>query len=262
MKRLIGLSCAVLLGISSGAHSAPDETLRQALVQEVLDQLFIELARNEGFIVLKNKGDNAAQLGTTYLVSQQEAACLDDLDVATRQGRPVQISRYYEFSDYSAKSTTLQWKQILVSNFLGTQAEAAIAARYQGTRADVSAALHTFKASRAQMMFAYREFQRLNTTREAKAALQKQGVSKAADLPEGEIGILIPYAQLIIQKFEADISSIDEKNMSFAAQFLRMFSLGLENDRSRTEIVKVRLPTNAVIGFRADKLFVPKTCSK
>lgn len=249
-KTLVVASLAATMSL---AHAQVEDF---EVVDPLIDAFFGELAKRQGYNRVYLPDANTARIGAIYYVENSDVACADALSRMAKDGVPVRIFLFDDFTDEKRPQPLpiKDWTSIKISKFLGANVEADLGAKLPKLKAELSAAAAAIRSTNAQVLFATREAPALAYRRLAESRLKENGVERASDVVSNASGLVVPFSQLVVQKFEFDETIIKQAQGSFSAKFLKLFGARLAGEYSKSLISGTQLPTNAVLAFKAAAL--------
>ena len=245
-----------LLTLLPAASLANDD-----LVDPIVDHFLSELASRQGFIRLATLSDEGAKIGSLYWVSWSDIRCGDELRQRRNEARALPVQYLEDLPEQTVTLGSVKgWTSIRIDKFVGTDAVASISAKLPGKKGELAAAVDFLKQSNAQITFGVLERKSFPLRRAATQFLLSQGIEKPSDMASEASGLLIPYAQLVLQSFKYDSNAVKSGEASVGASFLNLFGGRLEAKGKTIGKGALELPTNAVFAFKADYLMLPEKC--
>lgn len=230
------------------------------LIDAIVDQFVAELARKQGYLRLAAPAGDGAKIGSLYWVKGDAVRCSDNLSAIQAQGQPLSVEYLADLKNPPAQVKVENWTTVRLDNFLGASAQAALNARLQGRKGEISAAVGYLKKVNAQVSFAVVEKPSFALRKGAKDFLQEEKIADAGDLGAGATGLLIPYGQLVFQSFQVDQELAKRGEMGVGAQLLNLIGLKLGGNMEAANKYGFQRPTQAVYAFKADNLLLPAKC--
>ena len=92
--------------------------------------------------------------------------------------------------------------------------------------------------------------------------LKDQGLERASDAGTEVTGILVPHAQLLLQKFEFNRESLKSGEAGVGVNLLELIGLKIGAKAKQVDALDFKLPTNAVFAFRAEPLLFAQDCAQ
>lgn len=226
------------------------------VVDPLIDAFLGELAKRQGYNRVYLPNANTARIGAIYYVENSDVACENALPKMAKDGVPVRIFLFDDFSDEKRPLPLpiKDWTSIKISKFLGANVEAELGAKLPKLKAELSAAAAAMRSTNAQVLFATREVSVLEYKRLAESRLKVREVERVTDVVSNASGLVVPFSQMVVQKFEFDETMIKQAQGSFSAKFLKLFGARLAGEYSKHLISGTQLPTNAVLAFKAAAL--------
>lgn len=238
-------------------HSAAQD----AAVDAVVDHFLGQLASRQGFTRLTSVSSEAAKVGSLYGVVSSEVSCVSDLRKQTKAGIPISVQYLDDIpGSNDAPKSIKDWTTINIHSVMGAGAEASIAAKLPGKTAEVRAALDFLKSTQAQIIFGTLEYPSIPLTRHGRKYLKEQEIQSVSDAGSEVTGLIIPHAQLLLQKFEFNLENKKSADAGIAASFSKIFGFGLNGQAHQLTTGSLRLPTNGVFAFRAEPLLFGANC--
>ena len=250
------LGCWLLAAFSQWA-SAQSALEDATVVDAIVKQFIAGLAKDQRFTLLTSPNPGDAQPGSLYSVKEPES-CPSDLRRATLNGEAVDISRWQDLppplGGGESKVLITGWRSVRIDAFIGNAAKVALAKRTGKTAAEIDAAVRSLSESKAQVNFGKHEQASFPLRQAAEQYLRDKGITSAAQTSPESKGIVVPYAQLVFQKFVFDSESVRAIDVNLAAKFFNLFKLKVEGDRTQVRGSRFVLPTNAVFAFKYEPL--------
>ncbi|MEJ5128879.1 hypothetical protein WH367_22765 [Comamonas sp. MYb21] len=250
------LACTVSL--------APAHTLAQdAVVDAVVDHFLGQLAKRQGFTRLSTISNEGAKIGSIYGVVSPEVTCLPELKKQVLAGTPIQVQYLDDLPNVAARGGLVTgWTSVNISSVLGAGAEGAISAKLpERPKAEIKVALEALKSSQAQIIFGVLERPSLPLRSSGRKYLQDQAINNTADAGADVAGIIVPHAQLLLQKFEFNRASVQSADAGGGIKILDLIEAKIGAKAKRIESREFKLPTNAVFAFRAEPLIFNQECT-
>lgn len=237
---ILGLACTVCLPVCA------DE-----LVNAMVDEFFAELARRYRFNLLRTPSVDD-HIGHAYFVEEVDVKCPKELLPLALAGTRIQATKAVDFrrADLPRPNPTNNWTSVTISSLIGQGAEARLSAKLPDRAADIGAATKSFRASNAQILVAIRTVPAADYRMAAAKRLKELNISKASEIEPGASGIVVPVAELLVQKFEFSAEMLNARNMSLSAKFLELFKLKVAGEQSQARRWKYDQATNSVLAFK------------
>jgi len=256
LKNSISLLLLTAFGLAP-LHSAAQD----AAVDAVVDHFLGQLASRQGFTRLTSVSSEGAKVGSLYGIVSPEVSCVSDLRKQTKAGIPINVQYLDDIpGSNEAQKSIKDWTTINIHSVMGAGAETSIAAKLPGKKAEVRAALEFLKSTQAQIIFGTLEYPSIPLTRHGRKYLKEQEIQSVSDAGSEVTGVIIPHAQLLLQKFEFNLENKKSVDAGIGASFSKIFSFGLNGQAHQMTTGSLRLPTNGVFAFRAEPILVGTSC--
>ena len=236
---------------------------QEAEVDAIVDHFLGQLAKTQRFTRLRTLSAEGAKIGSIYGVVSPEVTCLADLRKEAALGVPIQVQYLDDMPSAAFRGGTVSnWTSVNIRKVLGANAEADIGAKLPDRRAELKAALDFLKASQAQIIFGVLERPSLPLRQAGRSYLKDQGLERASDAGTEVTGILVPHAQLLLQKFEFNRESLKSGEAGVGVNLLELIGLKIGAKAKQVDALDFKLPTNAVFAFRAEPLLFAQDCAQ
>ena len=235
------------------------------LVDPFVEVALRQLARNQGFARLMLPDAEAAVFGTAYYVEEPDVPCFAAFRDIARRGERVPLNSLVQFSTEGLPQPRVvsDWTSIRLSTLIGNDAVAQLTAQLPGKEATIGIMAAAFKKTNAQILFAAREVPVRGYQQAARTQLRREGITSLSDVSPQASGVITPFAQLLVQKFEFDKQVAVKQEAGLVARFLELFGVRIAGDRSENLLSGFSLPTNAVLAIKPGFVqFNSRTCSK
>lgn len=258
----IGASKAIATLLLATCAATPTTSIAQdATVDAIVDHFLGQLASRQGFTRLTTVSSDAAKVGSLYGVVSPDVTCVSDLRKQSKSGTPISVQYLDDIPrSNDAPKKIKDWTTVNIHSVLGAGAEASIAAKLPGKKAEVRAALDFLKSTQAQIIFGILEYPSIPLLRYGRKYLKDQDILAASDAGSEVNGVVIPHAQLLLQKFEFNQDDKKSAEAGLGASFSKIFSLNLNGQAHQMNSLRVSLPTNGVFAFKAEPLLFGTNC--
>lgn len=233
------------------------------LVDAMVDEFFSELSKRYAYNRLRAP-DVDDYIGHAFYVEKSDLKCPSELVPMARSGTPIQATKLADFRNSKGLPKpvpTTSWTGIRLSTLISQGAEARISAKLPDRSAEVRAAAASFRASNAQILVAIRSVPSADYRIAAIKRLRALEIKKPADIEFGASGVVVPVAELLVQKFEFDSERLKARNLSVSARFLELFGIKVAGEQSQMLKSGYQQATNSVLAFKPiSLLFETQSC--
>lgn len=189
------------------------------LVDAMVDEFFSELSQRQGFNRLRAPDvDNF--IGHAFNDEKSDVKCFSELVPFAHSGHPIQVTKliYLREPKGLPKLTPIRnWTAIQLSSLITQSVEARISTKLPDKAAEVQAAASTLRDSNAQILFASPTDTAANYLLAAIMGLNDSAITNATEIDSGASGVLVPVAELLVQKFESDSELLTARNLMISA---------------------------------------------
>ena len=222
------------------------------IVDTMVDEFFSELSQRQGYNRLRAP-EVDDYIGHAFYVERSDVKCSAELAPLSRNGKAIQVTKLIDFRDFKGlpkPAPIREWTSVRLSSLITQGVEARISAKLPDKAAEVKAAASALRASNAQILFASRTVPAANYRLAALKGLEENRITKLSEIDAGATGVLVPVAELLVQKFEFDSELLTARNLSFGAQFLELFGLRVAGGQSKGLKAGYQQATNSVLAFK------------
>ncbi len=222
------------------------------LVDAMVDEFFTELSKRYAYNRLRAP-DVDDFIGHAFYVEISDVKCAAELAPLARAGTAIQVTKVADLRSFNGlpkPNPIKSWTGVRLSSLITKGVEAKISAKLPDKAAEVRAAASALRASNAQILVASRSVPSANYRNAAARILNDLGVNSVNDIEVGAAGVVVPVAELLVQKFEFDSELLAARNMSIGAKFLEVFGLRVAGEQSENLKFGYDQATNSVLAFK------------
>lgn len=234
------------------------------LVDAMVDEFFTELSKRYAYNRLRAP-DVDEFIGHAFYVERSDVKCASELAPLARTGAAIQVTKLADLrasKGLPKPKPIASWTGVRLSSLITQGVEAKVTAKLPDRAAEVRAAASALRASNAQILVASRSVPSANYRAAAAQALKELGITRLSEIEVGASGVVVPVAELLVQKFEFDSELLTARNMSISAKFLELFGLRVAGEKSKSLKAGYEQATNSVLAFKPiSLLFSSSDCA-